>query len=69
MYLVDDFGPDKLNFGLFGYFVPGGSPTCFDLGRGPITLPGPAMVRMGRRDLNSDKTKQNRINWGIGDCV
>ena len=37
----------------------GGSPTCFGLGRGPITPPGPAMVRTDRKDLNSNKTKQN----------
>ena len=30
---------------------------CFDLGRGPITPPGPAMVRTDRNDLNSNKTK------------
>ena len=41
--------------GLFGYFFAGGTPTYFGLGRGPITPPGPAMVR---KDLNSNKTKQ-----------
>ena len=34
--------------GLFGYFFTGCS-----------TPPGPAMVRMDRKDLNSNKTKQN----------
>ena len=42
-------------FGLFGYFVPGGSPTLFGLGRGPITPPDPAMVQTDRKDLNSKK--------------
>ena len=42
----------------FGYFVPGGSPTFFGLGRGPITPPDPAMVRTDRKDLDSNKTKQ-----------
>ena len=46
-----------LTFGLFGYFVLGGSPTLFGLGRGPITPPDPAMVRAVRKDLNSNKTK------------
>ena len=46
------------NLGLFDFFVPGGSPTCFGLGRVPITPPGPAMIRMGRSDQNSNKTKQ-----------
>ena len=35
----------------------GGSPTLFSLGRGTTTLPDPAMVRRGRADLNSNKTK------------
>ena len=47
-------------FGLIGYFVTGGSPTLFDLGRGPITPPDPAMVRADRKDLNSNKTKQTK---------
>ena len=46
---------DAILFGLFGYFFTGGSPTCFGLGRGPITPPGPAVVRMDRKDLNSNK--------------
>ena len=55
----------KHNISAFCYFVPGGSPTCFGLGRGPITPPGPAMVRMGRRDLNSNKTKQTNKNISL----
>ena len=47
------------NLGLFDYFVPGG--TYFDLGRSPITPPGPAMVRTGRRDLNLKQKKQTNI--------
>ena len=47
--------------GLLGYFVPGGSPTCFGLGRGPIAPPGSAMVRTDRKDLNSNKTKQTNV--------
>ena len=31
---------------------------CFGLGRGPITSPGPAMVRTDRKDLNSNRTKK-----------
>ena len=50
------------NLSLFGYFVVGGSPTLFGLGRGPITPPDPAMVRTGRKDLNSNKTKNK--SWG-----
>ena len=53
--------------GLFGYFVIGdGSPILFGLGRGPITPPGPAMVWLDRKDLNSSKTKnQNQNNAKI----
>ena len=43
--------------GLFGYFFPGGSPTCFGLGKGPITPTGPPMVRTDRKD--SIQTKQS----------
>ena len=34
-----------------------GSPTLFGLGRGPVTPPDPAMIRMDRKDLNSNRTK------------
>ena len=40
---------------------PGGSPTYFGLGMGPITHPGPAMVRTDRKDLNSNKTKKQNL--------
>ena len=51
----------RIIFGLFGYFVFGGSPTLFGLGRGPTTPPDPAMVRMDRKDLNSNKTKKKNL--------
>ena len=38
----------------------------FGLGRGPITPPGPAMVRTDLEDLNSNKTKQN-IGYNVTD--
>ena len=41
--------------GLFGYFVTGGSPTYFCLGRGPITPPDRVMIPTDRKDLNSNK--------------
>ena len=50
---------------LFGYFVLGGSPTSFGLGRGPITPPNPAMVRTDRKDLNSNKTKKGYFNFSF----
>ena len=37
-----------------------GCPPYFGLGRGPITPPGPAMLRANRKDLNSNKTKQEK---------
>ena len=46
--------------GLFGYSFTGGSPTYFGLGSGPITSPGPAMVRTNLKDLNSNKTNKNK---------
>ena len=42
-------------------FLPVVRPPSFGLGRGPITPPGPAMVRTDRKDLNSNKTK-NKIS-------
>ena len=48
----------------FGYFFSGVSPPLFGLERGPITPPGPAMVLTDRKDLNSNKTKQNYLNLG-----
>ena len=49
-------------------------PTYFGLGRGPITPPGPAMVRTDRKDLNSNKTNKQTIpnalsNPGLVDVV
>ena len=46
--------------------LPVVSPTYSGLGgRGTTTSPGPAMVRMDRKDLNSDKTKKrNEENFG-----
>ena len=52
--------------GLFGYLFPGGLPTCFGSGRGPITPHGPAMVRTDRKDLNSKKENKTK---GDGDDV
>ena len=50
---------DKPILDLFGYFFFGWfDRLCFGLGRGPITSPGPAIVLMDRKDLNSNKTKQ-----------
>ena len=43
----------------FWLLFPGGSPTCFGHGRGPITPPGTAMVRTYGRDLNSNKTSKH----------
>ena len=50
--------------GFFGYFVLGAPPTGFGIWRGPVTPPGPAVVRMDRKDLNSNKTKTNKL-WDI----
>ena len=52
------------HLGLFGYYVLGGSPSLFGLGRGPITPLGPTMVRTDRKDLNSNKPnkKQRRTS-------
>ena len=46
----------------FWLVFTGGSPTLFGLGRGPITPLGPAMVRMDRKDLNSNKQKMSGIS-------
>ena len=35
-------------------------PPYFGLARGPITLPGPPILLMDRKDLNSSKTKQHK---------
>ena len=43
--------------GLLGYFLWWVAHLCFGLARGPITLPGPAMVLMDQRDLNSKAKK------------
>ena len=48
------FGRD---LGLLATFYPVVHPLYFGLGRGPITSPGPAMVPMDRKDLNSNKIK------------
>ena len=39
-------------------------PPSFGLGRGPITPPGPTMVRMDRKDLNSNKKGISTIPEG-----
>ena len=49
---------------LFGCFFAGGSPTYSGLGKGPINPPGPEMVRTDRKDLNSNKTKANKVDAG-----
>ena len=41
-------------------FTPVVRPPYFGLERGPLTSPGPAMVRTDRKDLNSNKTKTNK---------
>ena len=38
-------------------------PPSFGLGRGPFTPPGSAMVRMDRKDLNSNKTNKTKTNY------
>ena len=47
----------------FWLVFTGGSPTLFGLGRGPITPLGPAMVRMDRKDLNSNKQTKNERHF------
>ena len=37
---------------------------CFDFGRGPITSPGPAMVLMDRKDLNS-KNNNKKVTYPV----
>ena len=49
------------NLGLFGYFFSGDSSTLFSLGRGPITPPGPAMVRTDLKDLNLNKKEMSAV--------
>ena len=43
---------------LASFFSPVVRPPYFGLGKGPITPPGPAIVRMDRKYLNSKKTKK-----------
>ena len=40
-------------------------PPYFGLGRGPITPPNPAMVRMDRKDLNLNKTNKMKLVAGV----
>ena len=40
----------------------GGSPTYFGFARGPITPPGPAMARPGRKELNSKNNSNQKLS-------
>ena len=48
-------GPSHIS-AYVGYFHQWFAHPCFGLGRGPITHPGPAMILMDRRNLNSKNT-------------
>ena len=56
-------------FGLFGYFVIGGSPT-FLLAWGGGQLPLPVLQWSERTDITYIQTKQNKkgVGWAAGGC-